>query len=560
MESVTIGLDIGSSAVRAAEIQVTKDGRRRLRRYGQVGLPAGHVVDGEINNVPGVAAALKRLWAEAQFSTTDVIVGISGPRVFIRQADVPALSAEDLRSSLKFDAQEMVPIPMDDASFDFSLLDQSADTKPGGEPSRRILLVAAHRDLLRSYTDTLTEAGLTASVMDAAPLALLRCVPPATGADSTGVEVTVSIGAELTTVAVTEGGVPHFIRSLTLGGAKLTERIANTMHIELAVAERLKRGAVPADTPQVVHARKAMSPEMKELAEEVRATMDFFLAQSSGAGIDRVLVTGGASQTEGLAARIAGNLPTVVATLDPLASLDTSALGYDDQTMVRVAAGSATAIGLALWPTAAPLIRLNLLPDEVAAARRTRRLVVLAGVGVAAFAGLLAAVGAGQVLAVHSANDQAHAEQARVATLTGEVSRLQARTAVHAEMLSRAGLLASALKGDVDWVRVLGQLASVMPPEVAITSFNGSRMTNTSGHSGSNGSTGTVGTLTFAVKGTGGLPATAAWVQALQTDPDLSNVWATAISVKGNGGPVTFSSTADLTPVSYSDRAGRAHG
>ena len=63
MESVTIGLDIGSSAVRAAEIRV-KDRKQSLRRYGQVGLPPGYVVDGEINNIPGVAAALRRLWGE----------------------------------------------------------------------------------------------------------------------------------------------------------------------------------------------------------------------------------------------------------------------------------------------------------------------------------------------------------------------------------------------------------------------------------------------------------------------------------------------------------------
>ena len=98
MESVTVGLDIGSSAVRAAEIEVGKDGRRVLRRYAQVGLPPGYVADGEINNIPGVSAALRRLWSEGGFSTTKVVLGVSGPRVFVRQADAPAMRPEDLRS------------------------------------------------------------------------------------------------------------------------------------------------------------------------------------------------------------------------------------------------------------------------------------------------------------------------------------------------------------------------------------------------------------------------------------------------------------------------------
>ncbi len=78
MDSVSIGLDIGSSAVRAAEIDVSQ-GRRVLRRYAQVGLPHGYVVDGEIVNVPGVSEALRRLWVEGSFSKTKVITGISGP-------------------------------------------------------------------------------------------------------------------------------------------------------------------------------------------------------------------------------------------------------------------------------------------------------------------------------------------------------------------------------------------------------------------------------------------------------------------------------------------------
>ena len=98
MDAVTIGLDIGSSAVRAAEIEVSQ-ARRVLRRYGQVGLNPGDVVDGEVvQHIPAVSGAIRRLWTEAVFSHNKVVLGVSGPWVFVRQADVPALSAEDMRS------------------------------------------------------------------------------------------------------------------------------------------------------------------------------------------------------------------------------------------------------------------------------------------------------------------------------------------------------------------------------------------------------------------------------------------------------------------------------
>src|ERR1700726_4908403 len=85
-----IGLDIGSSAVRAAEL-VSGHGRMRLQRFGQVALPAGAVVDGEVAEPDTVGRALKRLWAETGFSSNRVVLGVSGQRVIVREADVPLM-------------------------------------------------------------------------------------------------------------------------------------------------------------------------------------------------------------------------------------------------------------------------------------------------------------------------------------------------------------------------------------------------------------------------------------------------------------------------------------
>lgn len=559
MESVSIGLDIGSSAIRAAEIVVAGDGKRSLRRYGQVGLPRGYVVDGEINNPVGVAEALRRLWAETGFKSSKVVLGVSGPRVFVRQAELPVMSAEETRSSLRFDGQELIPVPMDDASFDFGFLGEPVKG-PSGEATQKVLLVAAHREVLRTYLDVLNAAGLRATVMDASQLALFRAVPepPSGVAASANVEVVVSIGAELTTVGVRQGGVPRFIRSLAVGGSKLTQSISDQMHLDVAVAERLKRGGTaPEAQVLTVQARKAMSAGIRDLAEEIRATIDFFVSQANSGPIDKLLITGGAALTTGLAASIGGNLPVEVRLLDPLATLDCSALPYDEHQLSAISAGAATAVGLALWPTDAPLIRLSILPDEVLEARRARRrsLMALAGVGVAA--AVLAAGSVAELSAVHDSQASARAEQAKVPALTSEVTHLQSLTSVHSQVQARAALVSTALKGDIDWVRVLGQFAGVLPPQLTITSFTGTRTAPASGSAASTppvAST-SVGNVTFAVQGTGGLPSAAQWLTQLAGDPDFTGVTIGSIAVKSNGGAVTFSSSAGLTPDAESPRS-----
>ncbi len=553
MDSVTVGLDIGSSAVRAAEIGVSKDGQKVLRRFAQVGIPAGYVVDSEIRNPPGVAAALRRLWSEGGFSTTDVVVGVAGPRVFVRQADAPALNKDEIRSALRFDTQELVPVAMDDASFDFSLL---GDPIPGdnGKSVQRVLLVAAHRELLHGHLDTLKAAGLKPIAMDALPLALMRAVPyVATGQPGTGIEVIVSIGAESTTIGVREAGIPKFIRNLGVGGAKLTEAIANRLHVEMAVAERLKRGSVPSDTPLLTPARKALTTDMRDLAEEVRATIDFFLAQSNGVELERILITGGASQTDGLAAAIAGNLAAPIMAIDPLAQVDASGLGFSVDEQTRVSSISATAIGLALWPTDMPLIRLSVLPDEVLQARRVMRVAVAAGAGIGGLVVLLGFASASQLVSLHKEQSAVRNAQAQASALSASVARMTAATAIHGTVQNRRTLVQSALRGDVDWVRVLGQLASVMPQNLSLSSFSGSRSNVVgSGPSASTGSS--IGTVSLQASGNGGLLTASAFLQGLESDQDLSAAWISGVSVKQNGGAVTFSSTGLLTAKSESSR------
>ncbi len=543
----SIGLDIGSSAVRAAEIGIDRN-QRRLRRFAQVGMPPGAVVDGEVVNPGVVSEALRRLWSEGGFSSNKVVLGVSGHRLIVRQADVPALNEADLRSALKFDAQELIPIPMEDATFDFQILERGEGTDDSGRSTMRILIVAAHKELLRGHLVALKEAGLEAIAIDASPLALMRVVPP-TGQDE-GVEALVAIGAELTTVAVRQDGVPGFIRSLAVGGSKLTAGIASAMHVDALVAESLKRGLVPAGAPQLAQARKAMSSDLRDLGEDVRATMDFFVSQADGSRIERLLVTGGASQTEGLVEQLAGGLDVAIRRIDPFANLVIGDLGLDTDTLNRARATAATAVGLALWSADSPSNRLSVLPSELAAARKARRQAFLAGVGVAAIAGVLVVAGAGEVIATHVARNQVHTAQQQAAVLQAEVSKLQAETSVHQKVLQRVQMDRAALQGDVNWVGLIQGINAVTPPGLSIQTLTASRTNGTASTAGSSA----VGTVAFGVQGAGGLPAVAAWIDALQSDHWIQGTWVSGVSISATGG-VTFNSNATLTQQAESNRA-----
>ena len=144
MATRAVGLDVGTSAVRAVEVVLGRE-QPTMSRFGQVALPAGAVRDGEVADPPAVASAIRRLWKEVGFRTRQVIVGVGNQRVVVRQAELPEMSDEDLRSALQFQAEDLIPIPIEEAVIDFQVLERYAGSEQ--EALMRVLLVAAQRDM-----------------------------------------------------------------------------------------------------------------------------------------------------------------------------------------------------------------------------------------------------------------------------------------------------------------------------------------------------------------------------------------------------------------------------
>jgi type IV pilus assembly protein PilM len=171
MAGKVVGLDIGTHAVRAAEVSFGR-GLPTLERFGQVALPFGAVSGGEVVDAAAVSSALRRLWKEAGLSSKKVVVGVANQRVVARTAELPAMPDAELRSALKYQVQELIPIPVDDAVLDHQVIERV--TGDDGRETLRLLVVAAHKDMLRSLLAALEGAGLAAKRIDYIPFALVR--------------------------------------------------------------------------------------------------------------------------------------------------------------------------------------------------------------------------------------------------------------------------------------------------------------------------------------------------------------------------------------------------
>ena len=353
MARTRIGVDVGSTAVRVAE--VAAGDIPVIVRAAQVPLLPGVVEAGEIRQPEAVAEALRELWSKSGVKSKQVHLGVGNQRVVVREVVLPWLPEKELRDTLGFQVQEFIPMASDEAVLDFDFL---GELDQGGRRMMRILLVAAHKPMVNALVEAALAARLDPQGIDLSPFAVIRAVGTEdTGLDlnSSGDEAIVDIGAQVTSICVHDRGVTRFVRMLPSGGRDITLALASGLGVDDEVAERLKRGerfpgiadataavespteeapavqlpapadALPTDTPPVESPRVVPGvpsgpTRVRDLAltragsfvDEVRSSIEFYAAQMPNAQIGRVLVVGGGSRLDGLLELMQERLPVPV--------------------------------------------------------------------------------------------------------------------------------------------------------------------------------------------------------------------------------------------------------
>ncbi|MCC7076706.1 MAG: type IV pilus assembly protein PilM [Acidimicrobiia bacterium] len=349
--SGVIGLDIGSSAVRAAEVDIKRN-PPVLTRFGQVMLPPGAVADGEIIEEQAVGETIADLWKRVGFRSRNVIAGVANQRVIVRQIEMPYMEEPELESSLPFQVQEQLPIPVDEAILDFQVLEEIVT--PDNERLIRLLLVAAQRDMIESLLRTLDHAGLNASIVDLVPLALLRTLgepgqssfETGYGGFGEGAEAIVDIGAGVTNIVVHENGMPRFVRILVSGGQHVTDALATALQTSPEEAELLKRQAAFGGVPE--EATRIIEDRTNSVLEEVRGSLDYYSAQPESTALSRVVLTGGGSCIEDLAPRLATATGVATEYGHPLASVSLGPIGLTPEQLAEAEPLISVPVGLAL--------------------------------------------------------------------------------------------------------------------------------------------------------------------------------------------------------------------
>jgi type IV pilus assembly protein PilM len=323
MATRIVGLDIGRDTVRAVEVENADKSRPIAVRYAEVTLPADSVRNGEVREVNTVAAALRRLWSQGGFKTRNVVLGMGNQRVLARDLTVPRMSLEQIRESLPFQVQEMLPVPVNEALLDFYPISEGMGEQG---PIINGLLIAAIKESVMANVNAVRQAGLNPVHVDLIPFALTRVL--LRGSLARGTVALIDIGASTTNVVIATAGVPQFVRMIPAGGEDLTRALMNHLEISPQQAEGLKRqrGLAPATNGLEPDRRAAevIRESTSELLTSLRNTVNYFSNARQNEPVLGIVLSGGGSRLAGLPQALGDLTRVPVIPADPFATVELS--------------------------------------------------------------------------------------------------------------------------------------------------------------------------------------------------------------------------------------------
>ena len=337
-----VGVDIGSSSIKAVELQ-KKGNSYHLLHLGFENLSPDTVVDGQIMELNNVSNVITNIFAEHQIKTSRVAAGVSGHSVIVKNIVLPQMSEDELRESFSWHAEEHIPFDISDVNLDYQVTSSSSD-------ALNVLLAACKSDKIANVKQAIQLAGKQPAVIDVDTFALQNCYEVNYQPKPGEVVALLNIGASTMNINIMNGGRSIFARDASVGGGQYTSLLQKELGLTFEQAEAVKRGY---PLPEGIEARP-IQPIIETvsdiLALEIRKTMDFYraTAEDSDEAIQKILIAGGSSKLPGLPDYLAKRFEIPVELFNPFRQIEVDGRKFDPDYMKEIVPDMAIAVGLAL--------------------------------------------------------------------------------------------------------------------------------------------------------------------------------------------------------------------
>ncbi len=303
-----LGIDIGSRSIKLIEIGEEK-GVRTLMAAGSMPTPPKSTTSVN-SDIDASSYIIKQLVRDTGAKSDQVNIALPEAQVFTRIIEVPQLSTKELNSAIQWEAEQYIPLPLDQVNLDFTVLQ---DAKTTGTGKMQVLLVAAPKALIERYMTIIELSDLTPVAAETEIIASARAIWASVG--NLKNYMIVSMGAQTTDMSILHNGILIFTRSISAGGEALTRALTQSLDFNASQAEEYKK--TYGLNKDVLEGKLviSMEPIMASMISEMKRAIAFFGERYANERMDVVIVSGGSSKLPGIVSYVAQavNIETQIA-------------------------------------------------------------------------------------------------------------------------------------------------------------------------------------------------------------------------------------------------------
>ena len=336
-----IGLDIGSKAIKVAEIHESKKGWV-LRKFGIKEIPSQTIEEGVIKNPEQVSQSIRALLNENKIKESNVALSIGGYSVIVKKINVQSMTEEQLQETIHLEAEQYIPFDISDVNLDFQILGENENN-----PNLiNVLLIAAKKETINDYVNVAQMAGLNPCIIDVDAFALQNIFELNYGMSAENVAI-IDIGAGKTSLNIVKDNNSLFMRDVSLGCNQINQKIASLADCSMDEAEDIKRNE-SSDLIAADDLREIISSVASGWCTEIRRALDFFYSTNPEDQVQRIVLSGGGAHIKEFRNLLAAETSSKVETISPFTNLYSDNSRLEESYIDHIAPQAAICLGLAL--------------------------------------------------------------------------------------------------------------------------------------------------------------------------------------------------------------------
>ncbi len=337
-----VGLDIGSSFIKVAELQISPK-KKILKKFGITPLAPGAIVDGRIMDVETVAKTIRALFRSQKIRKKDVAISTGGHSVVIKTINTAKVSEKNLQESIMAEAEQYIPYDIEDVNIDYQILGESQFSPD----QMNVLLVAVKKDIVAEYMDLTTMAGLNAKIIDVDTFALQNIYETLPDQNPEDIVLLLDVGASKTSLNILKDNASMMMRDNDSGIHQLLEKISTQFETDIQGAEKILQAPV-ANAPDPRRMTMMLHEVANAWCSEICEVVNTFQSNTNDTLVTKVVLSGGGNYIPGFADNIRSELEAEVFTIAPFTGLQVDEKKFSSTFISRVGPQAPIALGLAL--------------------------------------------------------------------------------------------------------------------------------------------------------------------------------------------------------------------